>query len=106
LILARVLSGAPSIIVVNQPTWGLDVGATAYVHQQLLDAAARGAGVVLISEDLDEIFQLADRIQVIYQGALSAPAPTAEVDRAELGLLMSGNRPPDPAPAAVIGGAA
>jgi len=91
LILARVLSSAPSIIVVNQPTWGLDVGATAYVHQQLLDAAERGAGVVLISEDLDELFQVADRIQVMYQGRLTDPVPTSEVDRAELGLLMSGN---------------
>jgi simple sugar transport system ATP-binding protein len=92
LILARVLSGAPSVILVNQPTWGLDVGAAAYVHQQLLDAAARGAGVVLISEDLDELLQVADRIQVMYQGTLSAPVPTAGVDRAGLGLLMSGNR--------------
>ena len=95
LILARVLSGAPSIIMVNQPTWGLDVGATAYVHQQLLDAAERGAGIILISEDLDEIFQVADRIQVMYQGTLSDPMPTAEVDRAELGLLMSGNHAPE-----------
>ncbi|WP_285905992.1 ABC transporter ATP-binding protein [Pseudodesulfovibrio pelocollis] len=91
LILARVLSGAPSVILVNQPTWGLDVGATAYVHQQLLDAAARGAGVVLISEDLDELLQVADRIQVMYQGSLSAPVPAAGVDRAGLGLLMSGS---------------
>jgi len=94
LILARVLSGAPSIIMVNQPTWGLDVGATAYVHQQLLDAAKRGAGIILISEDLDELFQVADRIQVMYQGALSAAVPTAKVDRAKLGLLMSGNQSP------------
>lgn len=94
LILARVLSSAPAIIVVNQPTWGLDVGATAYVHQQLLDAAERGAGVVLISEDLDELFQVADRIQVMYQGALSDPMATGDVDRAKLGLLMSGNHAP------------
>lgn len=103
LILARVLSSAPSIIVVNQPTWGLDVGATAYVHQQLLNAAERGAGVILISEDLDEIFQVADRIQVMYQGTLSDPVPTGEVDRAELGLLMSGNHAPDECE---VGGAA
>lgn len=94
LILARVLSGAPSIIMANQPTWGLDVGATAYVHQQLLNAAERGAGVILISEDLDEIFQVADRIQVMYQGTLSDPIPTGKMDRAELGLLMSGNHAP------------
>jgi len=95
LILARVLSGAPSIIMVNQPTWGLDVGATAYVHQQLLDAAERGAGVILISEDLDELFQVADRIQVMYQGTLSEPMRTGDVDRAHLGLLMSGNHAPE-----------
>ncbi|WP_319582590.1 ABC transporter ATP-binding protein [uncultured Pseudodesulfovibrio sp.] len=93
LILARVFSAAPGIIMVNQPTWGLDVGATAYVHQQLLNAAKRGAGIILISEDLDELFQISNRIQVMYQGALSAPMPTADVDRAKLGLLMSGNQP-------------
>tara|TARA_Y100001954_G_scaffold69801_1_gene76339 strand:+ start:4242 stop:5834 length:1593 start_codon:yes stop_codon:yes gene_type:complete len=103
LILARVLSSNPSIIVVNQPTWGLDVGATAYVHQQLLDAAERGAGVILISEDLDELFQVTDFIQVMYQGRLSAPMPTHEVDRAKLGLLMSGNSEPE---ACETGGAA
>ena len=90
LILARVLSQGPHLILANQPTWGLDVGATAAVHQHLLDAARRGAGVVLISEDLDELFQLSDRIQVMYRGRLSAPEDTASVDRARLGLMMSG----------------
>ena len=64
--------------------------ATAAVHQHLLDAARRGAGVVLISEDLDELFQLSDRIQVMYQGRLSDPENAATVDRAKLGLMMSG----------------
>ena len=90
LIMARVLSQGPHLILANQPTWGLDVGATAAVHQHLLDAARRGAGVVLISEDLDELFQLSDRIQVMYRGRLSAPEDTATVDRARLGLMMSG----------------
>lgn len=90
LILARVLSQGPHLILANQPTWGLDVGATAAVHQHLLDAARRGAGVVIISEDLDELFQLSDRIQVMYQGHLSTPENTATVDRAKLGLMMSG----------------
>jgi simple sugar transport system ATP-binding protein len=90
LILARVLSQGPHLILANQPTWGLDVGATAAVHQHLLDAARRGAGVVLISEDLDELFQLSDRIQVMYQGRLSTPEATATMDRARLGLMMSG----------------
>jgi simple sugar transport system ATP-binding protein len=81
--------------MVNQPTWGLDVGATAYVHQQLLDAAKRGAGIILISEDLDEIFQLSDRIQVMYQGSLSAPIRTEDANREQIGLLMSGNHAND-----------
>ena len=75
LILGRALVGdpgsdkPPTLIVADQPTWGLDIGAVAYVHQQLLDACAAGAAVLLISEDLDEIFALADRI------AVHAPRP-------------------------------
>ncbi|WP_461210199.1 ABC transporter ATP-binding protein [Desulfocurvus sp. DL9XJH121] len=107
LILARVLSGAPSILVVNQPTWGLDVGAAADVHQRLLNAAEHGAGVILISEDLDELFQVADRIQVMYQGSLSAPVAAKDVDRAHIGLLMSGHAAPRAsADEARMGGAA
>ncbi len=94
LVLARVLSGRPAIILANQPTWGLDVGATAYVHQKLLDAAEQGAGVLLISEDLDELFQVADRIQVMYRGRISPPMPTSELDRTRLGLLMAGQGMP------------
>ena len=96
LILARALSGdpdargAPVLIVANQPTWGLDVGALAYVHQQLLDACAQGSAVVLISEDLDEIFALADRIAVMHRGRLGAPRRTAHWTLAEIGLAMAG----------------
>ena len=90
LILARELSGSPRIILANQPTWGLDVGATAYVHSRLLKAASQGAGVIIISEDLDELFQVADRIQVMYHGRLSDSEDVDLVDRAKLGLIMSG----------------
>jgi simple sugar transport system ATP-binding protein len=99
LILGRALSGAgqdpadavPALIVANQPTWGLDVGAVAFVHQQLLDACARGAAVLLISEDLDEILALADRIAVIHAGHLGAARPAAEWSLAEIGLAMAGH---------------
>jgi simple sugar transport system ATP-binding protein len=74
----------------NQPTWGLDVGAAAYVHTQLITAAEQGAGVILISEDLDELFQVADQIQVMYRGRLSDPEDVDRVDRSRLGLIMSG----------------
>lgn len=90
LILARELSGSPRIILANQPTWGLDVGASAYVHTQLIKAAEQGAGIILISEDLDELFQVADQICVMYHGRLSDPEDVDRVDRARLGLIMSG----------------
>ena len=92
LILARVLSRRPPLVLACQPTRGLDVGATAYVHQQILEARARGSGILLISEDLDELLTLSDRIMVIYQGELSPAVPTEQADRAQLGLLMSGQR--------------
>jgi simple sugar transport system ATP-binding protein len=94
LILGRALShGTPRLIVANQPTWGLDVGAVAYVHQQLLDACAAGAALLLISEDLDEIFALADRIAVIHQGRLTEARPTRAWTLAAIGLAMAGGDP-------------
>ena len=98
LILGRALTGGyshgddfvPALIVANQPTWGLDVGAVAYVHQRLLDASARGAAVVLISDDLDEILGIADRVAVIHGGRLTDTRPTAAWTRAGIGLAMAG----------------
>ncbi len=96
LILARALAGdpeakgAPALIVAHQPTWGLDIGAVAYVHQQLLDACAAGSAVLLISEDLDEIFALADRIAVMHAGRLGAARPAREWTLASIGLAMAG----------------
>jgi len=97
LILGRALTGdpdakaTPSLIVANQPTWGLDIGAVAYVHQQLLDACAAGAAVLLISEDLDEIFALADRIAVMHHGRLTEAIPAAEWTLPAIGLAMAGS---------------
>ncbi len=90
-ILARVLARAPRIILANQPTRGLDVGAAAYVQQLLFDARTAGAGIVLISEDLDELLQMSDRIAVIYHGRLTEPIPVEQASMTELGLLMSGH---------------
>jgi ABC-type uncharacterized transport system ATPase subunit len=103
LILGRALSGAaskgaeyiPVLIVANQPTWGLDVGAVAFVHQQLLDACARGAAVLLISEDLDEIMALADRIAVIHAGRLTEAKPADAWTLAAIGLAMAGSPAPE-----------
>ena len=78
---------APALILANQPTRGLDLGAANEVARRLLEARARGAGVLLISEDLDEILALADRVAVLHDGVL-AEARTR--DRASIGLMMAG----------------
>jgi len=99
LILGRVLdssAGAPTLIVAHQPTWGLDVGAVAEVHRRLIAAAQAGAAVLLVSEDLDELFALADRLAVMHQGRLTPARPTAEWTPAQIGLAMSGQRVTEP----------
>ncbi|MGB7241417.1 MAG: ABC transporter ATP-binding protein [Sulfitobacter sp.] len=90
LILGRVLETNPQIILANQPVRGLDIGAVNYVHSQLLQARDRGAAVLLISEDLDEIMALADVIHVIADGRLSPPFHRGALTPAELGLWMAG----------------
>jgi general nucleoside transport system ATP-binding protein len=90
LILARVLDANPSVLLANQPSRGLDVGAVAYVHEKILEARARGAGVLLISEDLEELMALSDRIVVIYHGRLSPSLNPKDVTAREIGLMMSG----------------
>jgi simple sugar transport system ATP-binding protein len=93
LILGRVLDAGPRIVVANQPTRGLDVGAVAYVQTRLDEARARGAAILLISEDLEEVFALADRVAVMYRGRLSAPVPACDTDMRRIGLMMAGAQP-------------
>jgi ABC-type uncharacterized transport system ATPase subunit len=95
-IVGREILQQPGILVVAQPTWGLDAGAAASIRQALLDLADKGAAVVVISQDLDELMEMADHIAVIANGRLSPPRPVAEVIVAELGLLMGGITPPPP----------
>jgi ABC-type uncharacterized transport system ATPase subunit len=90
LLLGRVLELGPRLLLADQPTRGLDVGAVAFVHGRILEARRRGAGVVLISEDLDELMRLSDRIAVMHRGQLSETMPTTGVTIRELGLLMTG----------------
>ncbi len=90
LILGRALSTAPRIILANQPTRGLDVGAVATIHARLLAARAAGAAILLISEDLDEVQSLSDTIHVISDGRLSPPFPRGTMSQADLGAWMAG----------------
>ncbi|MFO8193057.1 MAG: ABC transporter ATP-binding protein [Bacillota bacterium] len=89
-VMARSLSRNPLCIMAAQPTRGLDVGATEYVRKKLLEQRNRGAGVLLISEDLDEVLGLSDRIAVIYEGRIMDIMPASEATEEKLGLLMAG----------------
>lgn len=89
-ILARTLSREPAVVIAAQPTRGLDIGATEYVHTKLLEQKARGAGVLLISEELDEILHLSDRILVMYGGRIVGEFNADNVDLDRLSLLMAG----------------
>jgi simple sugar transport system ATP-binding protein len=93
-VLAREFTAQPRLIVAAAPTRGLDVGAIETVHTYLRDAAADGVAVLLISEDLDEILSLADRIAVMYEGAILGEFEAAGADVEEIGLLMAGGHDP------------
>jgi len=92
LVLARELAREPSVLIAAQPTRGVDIGATEYIHQRLLEQRAKGTATLLISEDLDEILALADRIAVIYEGEIVGVVDRAQADVETLGLMMAGVR--------------
>ena len=89
-IMGREILQAPEVLVVAQPTWGVDAGAAAAIHQALIDLAAGGAAIVVISQDLDELLALSDTLAVINEGRLSEARPVADFTVEELGLLMGG----------------
>src|SRR5439155_21528123 len=90
-IVGREILRNPVVLVVSQPTWGVDAAAAAVIRQALLDLAAAGAAVLVTSQDLDELAEITDRIAVMFHGALSEPMPTAYASREELGRLMGGS---------------
>jgi ABC-type uncharacterized transport system ATPase subunit len=90
LVLGREFESSPSVLVVASPTRGLDVGAIETVHAYLQQAAANGVAILLISEDLDEILSLADRIMVMYEGMLVGELDAAGATAEEIGFLMAG----------------
>lgn len=92
LVLARELSRHPRVLVAAQPTRGLDIGATEYVHEQLLRQRQEGIATLLISEDLDEILTLSDRIAVIFEGEIMGIVPGEGAQADQIGLLMAGVR--------------
>ena len=90
IILSRELSHEPKFVIASSPTRGLDIGATEFVHQRLIELRNSGVGILLISEDLDEIINISDRIAVIFNGKLMAVLNSEEASRDHIGMLMAG----------------
>ena len=93
MVLAREIYRTPRVIIAAQPTRGLDIGATEYVREQLLEQRRKGVAIMLISEDLDEILALSDRIAVLYEGRVMDIVPRDQATPEKLGLLMAGVHP-------------
>nr|WP_237072650.1 ABC transporter ATP-binding protein [Pseudaestuariivita rosea] len=89
-VIGREILQNPLVLVVNQPTWGVDAQAAAAIRQALLDLAAEGAAVIVISQDLDELMEITDRFAALNEGRLSAPRPTADLDVEQIGLMLGG----------------
>jgi simple sugar transport system ATP-binding protein len=90
-IVGREIRQQPKVMIAAQPTWGVDVGASAQIRQALLDLRDAGVAVLVVSEELDELFEICDRLAVIAQGRLSDARPVATTNAEEIGLLMSGS---------------
>ncbi len=89
-IMGREIGQEPTVLVVSQPTWGVDAGAAGFIRQAMLDLAARGTAIVVVSQDLDELLELCDRLAVINEGRLSAAMEVKGISIERVGLLMGG----------------
>ena len=89
-VIGREVLQRPEVLIVNQPTWGVDAAAAAAIRQSLLDLAAQGTAVICISQDLDELMEISDNFAALNEGRLSAPRPTGELTVDEIGLMMGG----------------
>ncbi len=92
-VVGREILRQPGLLIVNQPTWGVDAAASAAIRQALVDLSRSGAAVVIISQDLDELFEICDQISVIHDGKLSEPLAARNTTREEVGLIMAGTMP-------------
>jgi len=93
LLVGRELTAEPSVIVASQPTRGLDVQGVKAIQELLIDARNKGLGVLMISEDLDELLAISDRIIVMHEGQIAAEYEGADADRSAIGLAMAGESP-------------
>ncbi|MGB3554427.1 MAG: ABC transporter ATP-binding protein, partial [Jannaschia sp.] len=89
-VIGREVLQDPRVLVVNQPTWGVDASAASAIRQALLDLAADGAGVIVISQDLDELIGISDRFAALNEGRLGDPVPTSTLTIERIGLMLGG----------------
>ncbi|MFA8441196.1 ABC transporter ATP-binding protein [Yoonia sp.] len=89
-VIGREIMQAPEVLIVNQPTWGVDASAAAAIRQALLDLAEKGTAVIVISQDLDELMEISDRFAALNEGRLSAPRPAKGLTVEEIGLMLGG----------------
>ena len=89
-VIGREILQAPEVLVVNQPTWGVDASAAASIRQAILDLAAEGAAVIVISQDLDELMEISDRFAALNEGRLSEPKAARGQTLDEIGLMLGG----------------
>ena len=90
-IVSREMALAPKVLIAEQPTWGVDVGAAAAIRQRLLDLRDQGVAILIVSEELEELMEICDRIQVMFRGTLSAPVAVGQTDIDQIGLAMAGD---------------
>jgi general nucleoside transport system ATP-binding protein len=96
-VIGREVMQDPKVLIVNQPTWGVDAAAAASIRQALMDLAEGGAAVVIISQDLDELLEASDRLAILNEGQLTKPAETSELSMDDIGLMMGGQMEATPA---------
>ena len=89
-VIGREVLQRPELLVVNQPTWGVDASAAAAIRQALMDLAEGGTALIVISQDLDELMEISDRFAALNEGRLSEPRPAAGLSVDEIGLMMGG----------------
>jgi len=101
-LVGREIDAEPRLLIVSQPTWGVDVGAAALIRGELLKLRDAGCALLVVSEELDELFEISDRLVVIAKGQLSPAVPAAEASIERIGEWMSGLWPGGPASAAAV----
>jgi simple sugar transport system ATP-binding protein len=90
IVLGRELTGSPKLVIINQPTRGLDVGSIEFVHKTLIQARDAGAAILLVSVELEEIFSLSDRIAIMFDGRINGVLEAEDATEQDVGLLMAG----------------